>query len=73
MINGEFFKRAGGKPFLLIQAAEDFVAPPDMAGRALMTELGDQVSYVEIPETGHALSSERPDVIAKHIINYFSE
>jgi len=73
MINGEFFKRAGGKPFLLIQAAEDFVAPPDMAGRALMAELGDQVSYVEIPETGHALSSERPDVIAKHIINYFSE
>lgn len=73
MINGEFFKRAGGKPFLLIQAAEDFVAPPDRAGRALKAELGEQVSYVEIPETGHALSSERPDVIAAHIINYLAE
>ncbi len=73
MINGEFFKRAGGIPFLLIQAAVDFGAPPDRAERALMVELGDQVSYVEIPDTGHALSADRPDVIAKLIINYFSE
>jgi len=71
MINGEYFKKAGGRPFLLIQAAEDYVAPPDKAGRALKAELGDQVTYVEIPETGHALSAERPDEIAKHIIEYF--
>ena len=71
MINGDFFKKAGGKPFLLIQAAEDFVAPPEKAGRVLKADLGEQVSYVEIAETGHALSSERPDEIAKHIITYF--
>ena len=71
MINGNFFKKAGGKPFLLVQAAEDFIAPPDKAGRVLKRELGDQVTYVEIPHAGHALSSERPDQIAKHIIEYF--
>lgn len=71
MINGDFFKKAGGKPFLLVQAAEDFIAHPDKAGRVLKRELGDQVTYVEIPHAGHALSSEQPDLIAKHIIEYF--
>jgi pimeloyl-ACP methyl ester carboxylesterase len=70
---GEFFRKAGGNPFLLIQAAEDYIAPPEKAGLALKAELGEQVTYVEIPETGHALSSERPDEIAKHIINYFAK
>ena len=73
MINGEFFKKAGGKPFLLIQAAEDFIAPPDKAGKVLKKELGDQVTYVEIPHAGHALSSEQPDLIAEHIIEYFED
>ena len=72
MINGDFFKRAGGKDFLLIQAQEDFIAPPEKAGRVLKSELPEQVTYVEIPNTGHALSSERPDEIAAEIIRYFS-
>lgn len=71
MINGDFFKKAGGKPFLLVQAAEDFIAPAEKAGRVLKQELGDQVTYVEIPHAGHALSSEQPDLVAKHIIDYF--
>ena len=71
MINGDFFKKAGGKPFLLIQAAEDFIAPPDKAGRVLERELGDQVTYVEIPHAGHALSSEQPDMIVERIVEYF--
>lgn len=70
MINGDFFKKAGGKPFLLIQPAEDFIAPPDKAGKVLKEELGAQVTYVEIPHTGHALSSERPDEVAAVIIDY---
>jgi hypothetical protein len=32
MINGNFYKKAGGKDFLLIQAVEDFLAPPEQAG-----------------------------------------
>lgn len=71
MTNGEFFKKAGGKEFLLLQAAEDFIAPPASNGLKLKQELGDQVIYVEIPHTGHALSSENPDLISDYIINYF--
>ncbi len=69
-IDGEFFKRAGGKPFLLVQPAEDFIAPPDKAGKALRAELGEQVTYVEIAGTGHALTSERPDQVARHVLAY---
>ncbi|MEA3456710.1 MAG: alpha/beta hydrolase [Campylobacterota bacterium] len=72
MINGDFFKKAGGKHFLLLQAAEDFIAPPDKSGKVLKAELGDQVTYVEIANAGHALSSEQPDLISKHIIKYLS-
>lgn len=71
MMNGEFFKKAGGKEFLIIQAGEDFIAPPELNGQKLKQELGDQVVYVEIPHTGHALSSEEPDLISDYIINYF--
>lgn len=73
MINSEFFKTAGGKPFLLLQATEDFIAPPDKAGRVLKAALGDQVTYVEIPHAGHALSSEQPDAIAAQLIEYFAQ
>ncbi|MDE0591435.1 alpha/beta hydrolase [Halocynthiibacter sp. C4] len=73
MISEDFFKKAGGKPFLIIQAADDYIAPPDKAGKKLKAELGDQVSYVEIPDAGHALSSEQPDEIAKHLIKYLQE
>ena len=72
MINCDFFKRAGGKDFLLIQAKEDFIAPPEKAGRALKAELPEQVTYVEIAHASHALSSEQPDEIAREIIKYFA-
>ncbi|WDZ52764.1 alpha/beta hydrolase [Acinetobacter vivianii] len=71
MMNGDFFKKAGGKNFLIIQAMEDFIAPPELNGQKLKEELGDQVTYVEIPNTGHALSSEEPDLISDYIIDYF--
>ncbi|MEA1893065.1 MAG: alpha/beta hydrolase, partial [Campylobacterota bacterium] len=70
MINGEFFKRAGGKSFMLIQAKEDFIAPPDKAGKILKAELGSQVTYVEIAHAGHALSSEQPELIVEEILGY---
>ena len=70
-IKSDFFKKAGGKPFLLIQATEDFIAPPDKAGKVLKAELGDQVTYVEIANAGHALSCEQPDAVANEIVKYF--
>ena len=70
MINGDFFKKAGGKPFLIIQPAEDFIAPPAKAGRVLKEELGSQVTYLEIPHAGHALSPEQPDKVEAAIVKY---
>jgi pimeloyl-ACP methyl ester carboxylesterase len=66
------FLAAGGKPILLIQPAEDFIAPPEDAGRLLADQLGDQVTYVEIGHTGHALLPERPNTVAARIIAYFA-
>lgn len=40
-LNPAAYKNAGGKPFLLVQALDDFIAPPDKAGRALKRELGE--------------------------------
>jgi pimeloyl-ACP methyl ester carboxylesterase len=71
MINTDFYKRAGGKQFMIVQATEDFIAPPDKAGKALKAELGDQVTYVEVKRAGHALSSEQPDQVSKYILEYF--
>jgi len=66
------FLAAGGKPILLIQPAEDFIAPPDDAGRLLADQLGDQVTYFELPNTGHALLPERPNTVAARLIAFFA-
>ena len=71
-IKSSEFKAAGGLPFMLIQPGEDFIAPPDLAGRKLAAELPDQVTYAEIPIAGHAITSEQPDLVANLIIAYFS-
>ena len=66
------FIEAGGKPILLIQPADDFIAPPEDAGRLLAAQLGDQVTYVELARTGHALLPERPNTVAARMIAYFA-
>ena len=65
------FIAAGGKPILLIQPLDDFIAPPEDAGQLLKELLGDQVSYREIDNAGHALLPEQPDAVANQIINYY--
>ncbi len=69
-VQSDDFKRAGGVPFLLVQPAQDFIAPPDLAGRPLAEELGAQVTYVEIAGAGHALLPEQPDKVAEVIVDY---
>lgn len=71
-VNGDFFKAAGGRPILLIQAGEDNIAPPALAGRVLAQELGAQVTYAEIPFAGHAMSSEQPDLIADIVLLFLA-
>lgn len=72
-IDENFFKKAGGKEMLLFQALEDFVAPPKLIGLKLKEELGTQIIYVEIPNAGHALSSEQSDLISHYLIQYFND
>jgi pimeloyl-ACP methyl ester carboxylesterase len=67
------FVEAGGKPILLLQAADDFIAPPEDAGRLLADLLGNQVTYLELENAGHALLPERPDAIADAIIAYYAD
>ncbi|WP_053993043.1 alpha/beta fold hydrolase [Mangrovimonas sp. TPBH4] len=69
--DGNYYKNAGGKPFLVVQATEDAAAPPEKAGKILKKELGDQVTYIEVEHAGHALTSEQPNEIAEDIIKYF--
>ncbi len=71
-IDPAFFKTAAGRDILLIQPLEDFIAPPDLAGRALAEELGDQVTLVEIEGAGHALLPEQPDAVTAAILDFFS-
>jgi len=69
-VESDDFKRAGGVPFLLVQPEQDFIAPPELAGRPLAQELPEQVTYVEIADAGHALLPEQPDAVAEVILDY---
>lgn len=69
-VTSDEFKRAGRVPFLLVQPSEDFIAPPDLAGRPLAVELGDQVTYREVEGAGHALLPEQPSVLAEIVGEY---
>ncbi|GAB5488807.1 MAG: hypothetical protein Pars2KO_23770 [Parasphingorhabdus sp.] len=64
---------AGGtKPMLVLQAAEDTIAPPQDAGIPLAQQYPDRVKLVVIPNAGHALLPEQPDVIAEEVIGFLS-
>ncbi len=62
---------AGGRPMLVLQATEDKIAPLQDAGELLKQTLGDQVTLVMVPQAGHALLPEQPDMIAAEIQSYF--
>ena len=66
------FIAAGGKPILLIQPLDDFIAPPNDAGLLIKELLGDQVTYREIENAGHALLPEQPDAVANQILDYYA-
>ncbi len=64
---------AGGtKPMLVLQAAEDTIAPPQDAGIPLAQKYPNRVKLVVIPNAGHALLPEQPDVIAEEVIGFLN-
>lgn len=64
---------AGGtKPMLVLQAAEDTIAPPQDAGIPLAQQYPDRVKLAVIPNAGHALLPEQPEVIAEEVIGFLN-
>ncbi len=61
--------RAGNAPLLVIQPLNDAMASPAV-GREVAAALGDRVTYVEVPDCGHAILPEQPALIAEHIVQF---
>jgi pimeloyl-ACP methyl ester carboxylesterase len=56
----------GSKPMLVIQGLHDRTAPPTN-GYALCEEFGERVRLVDLPDAGHGLVVEQPELIAAAI------
>lgn len=63
---------AGAAPLLVIQGLEDGIAPP-ANGRALREAFGDRVRLLELPNAGHALLPERPEVVAEAVLAFLRQ
>jgi pimeloyl-ACP methyl ester carboxylesterase len=59
----------GAVPILVVQAAEDAVAPPANA-EALKKASPDRVEVVVLPHAGHAMLPEQPRELAQILIGY---
>lgn len=62
----------GTKAMLVLQAAEDTIAPPQDAGIPLAQQYPDRVKLVLVPQAGHALLPEQPKVIAEEVIGFLN-
>jgi pimeloyl-ACP methyl ester carboxylesterase len=60
---------AGRASMLVVQAMQDVVAPPENA-KLIKQEFGDRVVVREIDGAGHAMLPERPDEIARIVVDY---
>jgi len=61
--------KGGRAPILIVQPADDTVAPPINA-KMLREDIGERVMVVEIAKAGHALLPEQPEAVAKAVIDY---
>jgi pimeloyl-ACP methyl ester carboxylesterase len=63
---------AGSAPVLIVQPMEDVMAPPAV-GRELARSIGGRARYVEVPNCGHAVLPEQPDLVAGHVIRFLHQ
>jgi pimeloyl-ACP methyl ester carboxylesterase len=56
----------GNAPMLVIQGAADVLAPPEN-GRSLLRDYPDRVTLHEIPDGGHRIAEEQPELMAELI------
>lgn len=62
-------RNAGSAPVLVVQPANDVVAPVSQ-GTELAAELGPRARLVVIPQAGHALLPEQPDAVAQAVLAF---
>lgn len=67
--------RAGGgrAPMLIIQAAQDRIAPAAQTSAGLKKDFPERVRIVSLDRAGHALLPERPDAIARAVTAFFKD
>ena len=65
----EEWAAAGTAPMLLLQGAEDKIAPPENA-RRFKQQYGARVTLVEIRHAAHAMLPEQPQAIAEAIVSF---
>jgi pimeloyl-ACP methyl ester carboxylesterase len=61
----------GTAPILLLQPERDAISEPEVA-HALRDEFPGRVTLIEIPNAGHALMPEQPELVAKAILDYLN-
>lgn len=62
--------RAGTARVLLVQAAEDPIAPPDNAAK-LRQDIGKRLTLVNLPHASHAILPEQPKAVSAALSAYF--
>lgn len=68
----EEWRDAGGEaPMLILQAAQDRIAPADVTSAALRRDFGDRIEIVVIDPAGHAILPEAPEEVAARVIAFF--
>ncbi len=68
------WRAAGGEaPILIIQGAEDRIAPAGIASDLLKSEFPERVQVVTVDDAGHALLPEQPTAIAGALIAFLKE
>ena len=59
-------------PVLVLQGDDDIIAPPKEAQLSLHDQGIDVLKFERISNAGHALISERPDEVAKHVTSFLN-
>lgn len=65
----DWWAPAGNARYLILQGSNDLAAPAEN-GALLKQDLGDRVTLVTIPQTGHMLVVEQPDKIAAAVTSF---
>lgn len=67
--NPDEWATAGEAPVLIMHPLQDAMLPR-IAGRRFALQLGDRAQYVELPDCGHAVLPEQPDLVAANLVSF---